>query len=219
VALLFLAQYSVCWSALITCWEAVCYNLNNENYWCSAPAIYLFLFFYSAVYFSIKTISGIRMHARGLEGKNQFPFYSILYQLLQCSCLDSTFCSSILTVACFIPTMQWLATLCTQNSIGENFFVSIKMELFIYYCLLQNFVIEGNIRVDETKHSVAQCIINTDISTWSYRSHMFVERLGFINSDKNLWTIISSNISIYWPDCVGSRCLQRDIFVKNHDKL
>lgn len=132
--------------------------------------------------FFYKTTSGIRMHARGLEGRNQFPFYSILYQLLQCSCLDSTFCNSILTVAYFITTMQWLTTLCTQNSIGENFLCFHKSG--IVYLGLPITKLRYR-RKYKSRRNKAQCIINTDISMRPCISHIFVDRLEFINSDKN----------------------------------
>jgi hypothetical protein len=148
--------------------------------------------------FFYKTTSGIRMHARGLEGKNQFPFYSIFYQR---SCLDSTFCNSVLTAVYFITTVQWLATLCTQNSIRENFL-----------CFHKTGIVYSGLPITKHRHrrkyksrrNKARCIINTDISTRSCRSHIFVDRLEFINSDKNLWTIIISNNLMYWSDCVGS---------------
>jgi hypothetical protein len=177
-----------------------------------------FLVLLQCVVFFCKATSGIRMHARGLEGKNQFPFYSILYQLLQCSCLDSTFCNSILTAAYFITTMQWLATLCTQNNIGENFLCFHKSG--IVYLGLPITKLRHQMKY-KSRRNKAQCIINTDISTRSCRSHILVDRLELINSDKDLWTIISSNNFMYWPDCVGSHSRPTAWYIckKNHDNL
>jgi hypothetical protein len=55
--------------------------------------------------FFYKTTFDRQMHARMLERKIQFPFYSILYQLLLYFCLDSTFSNSMVMAVYFMNTM------------------------------------------------------------------------------------------------------------------
>jgi hypothetical protein len=99
--------------------------------------------------------------------------------------------------------MQWLATLCTQHGIRGNFPCFHKNGI-VYLGLPITKL--RNRRKYKSRRNKAQCIINIDITSRSCRSYILVDRLDILNSDKNLWTLISSKNSMYWPDCVGSRC-------------